>query len=235
MWISRKRWKLTKHAQIWLLYRLIFAIEWDHCECCTLWLWHNFQGQIFQMQLSLKWLAKHASYGFYRFWYLPLNGAIPKVVLCDVSLLFQGQIFQMLISRKRCELCKYVTYNFYRRWYLPSKSNHCENHTLRPWLAISWSKLQIFTKVVQQICLHLHGIRRRVALALIGDGYFAGSKFRKRRVVLPHIHLTREWIIFMDRFRIGVKVMLRVNVIFRLEWELGLEFVLLLALGASNK
>ena len=123
-----------------------------------------FQGKIFQMQVSLKWLAKHASYGFYRFWYLPLNGAIPKVVLCDVSLLFQGQIFQILISRKRCELRKYVKYDFYRRRYLPSKPNHCENHTLRPWLAISWSKLQIFTKLFQQICLHLHGTRRRVAL-----------------------------------------------------------------------
>ena len=105
------------------------------------------KGQIFQMQISLKWLAKHASYGFYRFWYLPLNGAIPKVVLCNVSLLFQGQIFQILISRKRCELRKYVKYNFYRHWYLPSKSSLCENHTLRPWLPISWSKLQIFTKL----------------------------------------------------------------------------------------
>ena len=123
-----------------------------------------FQGQIFQMQISLKWLAKHASYGFYRFWYLPLNGAIPKVVLCDVSLLFQGQILKILISRKRREMRKYVKYYFYRRWYLPSKSNHCENQTLRPWLTILWSKLQIFTKLFQQICLHLHGTRRRVAL-----------------------------------------------------------------------
>ena len=121
-----------------------------------------FQGQIFQMHISLKWLAKHASYGFYRFWYLPLNGAVPKVVLCDVSLLFQGQIFQNLIYRKRCKLRKYVNYDFYRRWYLPSKSNHWANHTLRPWLAISWSKLQIFTKLFQQICLHLHSTRRRV-------------------------------------------------------------------------
>ena len=164
MWLSRKGWELTKNAQVWLLYRLIFTIEWDHCECCTPWLWPNFSRSNISNTNISEWLAKHASYGFYRFWYLPLNGAIPKVVLCDVSLLFQGQIFQMLISRKRCELRKYVKYDFYKRWYLPSKSNHCENHTPRPWLAISWSKLQIFTKLFQQICLHLHGTRRRVAL-----------------------------------------------------------------------
>ena len=126
-----------------------------------------FQGRIFLMQISLKWFAKHASYSFYRFWYLPLKCAIPKVVLCDVSLFFQGQIFQMLVSWKRYQLRKYVKYDFYTRWYFPSKSNHCENHTLWPWLAISLSKLQIFTKLVQQICLHLHGTRRRVALLLL--------------------------------------------------------------------
>ena len=47
-----------------------------------------FQGNIVQMKIYLKWLVKHASYGFYRFCYLTLNGAITKVVLCDVSLLF---------------------------------------------------------------------------------------------------------------------------------------------------
>ena len=123
-----------------------------------------FEGKIFQMQMSLKWLAKHESYGFYRFWYLALNGAILKVALCDISLLFQDQIFQMLISHKRCELRKYVKYDFHRRWYLSSKSSNCENHTMRPLLAISRSKFEIFIKLFQQICLYLHGTRRRVAL-----------------------------------------------------------------------
>ena len=59
-----------------------------------------FQGQILKLQMSLKWLAKHAWYGFYWFWYLPYNGVIPKVVLCNISLLFQGKTFQMLISWK---------------------------------------------------------------------------------------------------------------------------------------
>ena len=101
-WISRKRWKLTKHAQVWLLYRLIFAIEWDYCEVVLRGFDIILQGQIFKKEISLKWLAKHASYSFYRFWYLLLIGAIPKVVLCGISLLLQDQIFQMLIYRKRC-------------------------------------------------------------------------------------------------------------------------------------
>ena len=42
IWISRKRWELTKNAQVWLLHRLIFAIECDHCECYTPWPWPNF-------------------------------------------------------------------------------------------------------------------------------------------------------------------------------------------------
>ena len=162
MWISRKRWELTKNAQVWLLYRSNGTIANVILRGFDL----IFQGQIFQMQISLKWLAKHASYGFYRFWYLLLNGANPKVVLCDVSQRFQGQIFQTLISRKRCKLRKYVKYDFYERWNLQSESNNWENHTLRPWLAISWSNLQIFTKLFQHICLHLHGTRRRVALVI---------------------------------------------------------------------
>ena len=166
--ISRKRWELAKNAQVWRLYRLIFAIELDHFECCsTPLLWPNLSRSNISMQISLKWLAKHTSYGSYRFWYLPLTDAIPKVVLCDVSILFQCQIFQMLISPKRYELRKYVKYEIYWRWYLPSKSNHCKNHTLRPPTSSFMVKSAIFTKLFQQICLHLHGTRRRDALVLL--------------------------------------------------------------------
>ena len=73
---------------------------------------------------------------------------------------------------KRCELHKYVKYDLYRRWYLLSTPNHCENHNMRPWLAISWWKLQIFTKLFQQIFLHLHGNYRRVALVV--DSHIGG-------------------------------------------------------------
>ena len=160
-WIFRKWWELTKN-DIYTGWYLLSNVTIANIVLRGFDL--IFQGQIFQMQISLKWLAKHASYGFYRIWYLPLNCAIPKVVLCDVSLLCQGQIFQMLIPRKRCQLHKYIKYDFYTRWYLPSKSIHWENHTLRPCLAISWSKLQIFTMLFQQICLHLHAFRHQVAI-----------------------------------------------------------------------
>ena len=109
MWISRKRWELTKKCACMTFIQIkFFPSNGTIANVVLRGFDLNFQGQIFQMQISLKWLAKHASYGFYRFWYLPLNGAILKVVLCDVSLHFQGQIFQILISRKRCELRKYV-------------------------------------------------------------------------------------------------------------------------------
>ena len=39
--IFRKRWKVTKHAQVWLVYKLIFAIEWYHWESYTLLPWHS--------------------------------------------------------------------------------------------------------------------------------------------------------------------------------------------------
>ena len=96
MWISWKRWKLTKHAQVWLYTGWYMPSNGTIANV----VFHGFDlifhGQIFQMLSvdfryfkSLKWLAKHASYGFYRFWYLPINGAIPKEVLCDVSQIFQ--------------------------------------------------------------------------------------------------------------------------------------------------
>ena len=65
-----------------------------------------FQGQIFKC-LHLgngESYLKNSSYGFCRFWYLPLNCAIHKVVICDVGHLFQGHIIQLLMSQKRWEL-----------------------------------------------------------------------------------------------------------------------------------
>ena len=69
-------------------------------------------------------------------------------------------------------------------WYLPSKSNHCEIHTLHPWLAISWSKLQIFSKLFQQICRHLHGTRRRIALVFCRRVH---HRLGLNRVYIPYV------------------------------------------------
>ena len=34
------KWReLSKYAQVWLLYKLIFTIEWDHCDWCIPWPW----------------------------------------------------------------------------------------------------------------------------------------------------------------------------------------------------
>ena len=63
--------------------------------------------------LSVCYFGEHRSYiskikkyiknDVYKFWYFPSNGAISKVVLYDHDLICQGQIFQMLISRKLWE------------------------------------------------------------------------------------------------------------------------------------
>ena len=73
--------------QVWLLQSLIFVIEWDNCECCTSWPWPTFSR-------SQTWNdRKSASYDLDRCWNLPSNGIIVNVVLRDLDLHFQGQIF----------------------------------------------------------------------------------------------------------------------------------------------
>ena len=124
IWISQKRWKLTKMLRYNSYTGWYFLSNGTIANVVLRGFDLIFQGKIFQMQISLKGVTKHASYRFYRFWYLLLNGVIPKIVLCDVSLHFQGKLFQMLTCRKRCELHKYVKYGYYRR-YLSSKLNQC--------------------------------------------------------------------------------------------------------------
>ena len=64
--ISENRWELAKNCQLYLLYMLIFAIEWYHWECCTLWLmWSSFQNQqhcgeqLFQRNSKYQIVHKH--------------------------------------------------------------------------------------------------------------------------------------------------------------------------------
>ena len=49
-------------------------------------------------------LCKNVTYDFDRFWYVPLNGMIEKVILWDIDLLFQCKKFEMLIVCKWWEL-----------------------------------------------------------------------------------------------------------------------------------
>ena len=132
--LSLKWWD---HKNVWHnFYRFWYLLSNDAIVNAIL---HDldplFQGQIFQMLTSWKWweLAKKCITRLYSFWYLPLNGAIPKVViLCD---LFQGQTFQILISWKQWERRKNAKYNFYRLWNLSSNGTIasvilCDPHQL---------------------------------------------------------------------------------------------------------
>ena len=63
MWISLKRWELSKNAQVWLLSSLIFATELDHCEyCCQCSEWSKRSG-VWQfnnrkaLKLFTSWIA----------------------------------------------------------------------------------------------------------------------------------------------------------------------------------
>ena len=95
----------------------IFAIEWQHSKIVFGDRDLLLEGQIYEMLISLKWWRKEtwnvniyetASASawenrwddFSRFWHLPSKDNIAKIVLHDLDLLFQCQIFQMLMSRK---------------------------------------------------------------------------------------------------------------------------------------
>ena len=74
---------------------------------------------------------KNAWYGRYRFryrfLYMPWNGTVTKVVLCDRDLLLQGRILQMLISLKR--------------WKLGQKERHTE-FTEFDLFSVEWRNLE---------------------------------------------------------------------------------------------
>ena len=88
------------------------------------------------------------------------NGAIHKVVLSEVLLLFPGKLFQIIISRKRRELAQYLQIRLYRCWYLPSNEASAKT-ALWQWHTLTRSRLQIVTKMFLQICLRLYGTRHR--------------------------------------------------------------------------
>ena len=87
-------WKTVragKNAQEQLLYKLIFSIEWDHCECCTPWarptfLRSNFSSDYFDTaeKMHALQLPSDRESGIMAFTYI-----------------FKFSIFQMWISRKQ--------------------------------------------------------------------------------------------------------------------------------------
>ena len=63
-------------------------------------------------------------------WFLSSIGAIAKVVFSDLDLLFKGQIFQMLISRKMSKLArKKCNMAFVEIDFLAIEWRHCETST----------------------------------------------------------------------------------------------------------
>ena len=86
---------------------------------CTSWpLAYILKVTNFEMLISWKrWVAKNAQLRLYIGWYLPSNGTIVNVELCDLDLRFQGHKFETLFSRKRC---KHASYDSCRGYYLPS-------------------------------------------------------------------------------------------------------------------
>ena len=86
------------------------------------------------------------------------------------DLLFQGEIFEMLISRKEWELAQKCVISPSQICISAIKWNHFESRTRWPSPTSSGLKLQIVTKLFLQICLHLCGTRRRVALVVVPNG-----------------------------------------------------------------
>ena len=79
---------------------MIFAIKQPHFENCTSWPWPTFwRSNIWNVNISktVRAAAKiHET--TCRFWYLPSNGLIAKIILHDLDILFQGNKLETLIS-----------------------------------------------------------------------------------------------------------------------------------------
>ena len=107
MWISRRRRELPKNAQVWLLSRLIFAIEWDHCERCTSGSWNTFSSL-----KSFRWLSRVECSG---------SGNLAKLVKIGWKMIKNSKNGQML---KSCVLVfdDFMTFlrffSFVSQWYL---------------------------------------------------------------------------------------------------------------------
>ena len=101
------------------------------------------------MLTSLKRLELAQTHGTTSIILIFANDTITKVVSHDIYPLFQGQIFELLLSLNTTELAQ-----------------KCETTLKIPGILTTFlfSKMQMITKLFMQICLHLYCNRRRVAL-----------------------------------------------------------------------
>ena len=119
MRISWKRWELTKNAQVWLLWKLVLVIKWDHCKYFPIWSWpkfsrSNFSNDYFDKTGKLQTLplqSDRKSGIYHRTTPLRILYIMTSIYICKVT------NFEMWISRKRWEL---ADYHFHRGFW---KSN----------------------------------------------------------------------------------------------------------------
>ena len=86
--------RVIENAHVWLLYRLIFChrigpLRMSYSMILTL----IFKVKLKQYPGKGKNYHKNVSYELNRGWYLPSNDTTVKVVVCDLDLHLQGQIF----------------------------------------------------------------------------------------------------------------------------------------------
>ena len=121
---------------------------------------------------------------------MPSNDVIVKIVPRYLYLLFTGQCFEKRLSHSgkqpfRCDMCDY---GFESK---PSQDGE------RPFL----SNVQMITKLFLQICLHLYGMRSRVALVIITCIYctlvsfvmFWHTRMNRKRRAMSIIRPTARW------------------------------------------
>ena len=90
---------------------LISLKRWELAQTClgVFWIWQlpsfgDIEGEKIEnvnISETMRTSAKMNWTDFYRFWYLPSNDNIARLIPNDLDLLFEGQQFEILISRKQ--------------------------------------------------------------------------------------------------------------------------------------
>ena len=108
---------------------MTFIFEWHNCENCTTWPWHIFwRSTILNFDIFQTVRASAKCVGdICRFWHLPSNGEITKIVQRELDLLSEGRkvknvlyiyiyIYISEMVRASTKMCGSF---FSRFWYLP--------------------------------------------------------------------------------------------------------------------